>query len=270
MRRNNVPLAVVLFLLPAVTAGAESSGETLSITYLANEGFHIHDGKNAVLIDALFRAGVSGYATIEPQSLERLESAAPPFDTVRLVLVTHVHADHFDPRSAARHLASNPGATFVSSEQVAGPLRAAATAGIKEQIRVVDPEGTDAVDVAYGGITVRAVKLSHGLGPMADIANFGFIVQIAGQRLLHIGDADVNTQSTEPLARHAVGVDVACVPYWWLLSRTGRAFIQDELKPRNVIAMHAEPEKAGEIADEIHRHMPEVRLFARPGEMARY
>ncbi|HEY5680421.1 MAG TPA: MBL fold metallo-hydrolase, partial [Pseudomonadales bacterium] len=74
------------------------------LTYLANEGVMITWRDEAVLIDALFRGGVAGYATLDPKTRDDLESARAPFDRVQAILVTHFHADHLDPEAVVSHL----------------------------------------------------------------------------------------------------------------------------------------------------------------------
>ena len=59
----------------AVIAGSDvSPASQVTITYLANEGIMVSSGDKAVLVDALFRHGVSGYERHEPAELEKIET----------------------------------------------------------------------------------------------------------------------------------------------------------------------------------------------------
>src|SRR5262245_25828774 len=86
---------------------APAAANSLEVTYLANEGFMIAGGGRKLLIDALFREGVEGYATITPATRELLEQARSPFDGVDAVFAAHFHDDHFDAEAVLAHLTHN-------------------------------------------------------------------------------------------------------------------------------------------------------------------
>ena len=93
-----------------------------SITYVGNEGVLISDGTKAVLIDGLHREYGPEYLFPPPELLSAMEQGKPPFDQVRMLLVSHVHGDHFHPESVGLHLRSNPKATLVSDAQTAADI----------------------------------------------------------------------------------------------------------------------------------------------------
>ncbi|MCH7995743.1 MAG: MBL fold metallo-hydrolase, partial [Planctomycetes bacterium] len=135
-------MALVGSMVAAVAGSDVPSVSQVTITYLANEGIMVTSGDKAVLVDALFRGGVSSYELHEPAELEKIETAKPPYDRVDLVLVTHFHADHFDAASVVRHLENNKNAVLVTSEQVAKEVQKAAAdiAGIASRIRARTPD----------------------------------------------------------------------------------------------------------------------------------
>lgn len=230
----------------------------LVVTYLANEGVQLAFGGKTVIIDALFREGVSGYAHVEPSTLGKLEQAQPPFDKVRLVLVTHRHGDHFDRESVARHLANNPKAVLVTSAQVTKSVHQAMldTGPMADRIRAVVPAADGRVATTVDGIKVDVLRLSHGGGRFANVVNFGYVVHLGGQRVLHLGDAHLNDATRGPLEKHARGVDIACIPYWWLMNADGRGYVLDTLKPKHVIAFHVPPKEGEAVSKLLRSTMP--------------
>jgi L-ascorbate metabolism protein UlaG (beta-lactamase superfamily) len=235
----------------------------VSITYLANEGVFISDGSRGVLIDALFREGVPGYAALAPEVLEGVETARPPFDTTSLILVTHRHRDHFDPASTARHLANNPRAKLVTSRQVMERVKAAAADfdTIQPRIEAFASRAGTLYETDHDSIKVEAFYVSHGSGRFADIQNLGFIVTIGGTRIAHLGDAELDDGAFDPVRKFAQNIDVACVPYWWLITRTGREFVTDALPGVHLVAIHIEPEKAAAVTERIHKFLPDATVF---------
>ena len=235
----------------------------LTITALANAGVMLSDGQASVLIDALFRDGVAGYARLEEAERARLERALPPYDAVRLVLVTHWHADHFDASAVGAHLAKNRRARAVMTSQVA------ATMADRMRIEPLTPDHGRIRQAEVNGLPIAVVRLAHNPSRNFPGEHVGQAVRLAGRLVLHVGDADPkaeNFRAAEPLAP----VDVAIVPYWYLLSEAGRGIVRDQLRAREVIAVHVEPEKAARIGDEVRAAWPGAKVFERQGDRAEF
>jgi len=269
-------------MIPAAS-DANQAEAGVTITYVANEGVFLSDGTRGVLIDALFRDGVPGYATIAPDMREKVETAKPPYDITRLVLVTHRHRDHFDAASVTRHLEANPRATLVTSTQVAERVEAV----IKGTSDTLDTSGTsDASGVLqriyaftplkgvryageHEGLEVALFYVSHGSGRFAEVQNLGYIVTIGGRRILHIGDAELGPGAFDPVRKFAKNIDVACLPYWWLVTKTGRDFVAEALPGVRLVAIHVEPAKAPAVIQRIHKFLPDATVFTEPGQSIR-
>src|SRR5688572_8425372 len=59
------------------------------IQYIGNEGVLISDGKKQVLIDGLHREYKPAYLFPPPDLLKLMETAAPPYNQINLLLVSH-------------------------------------------------------------------------------------------------------------------------------------------------------------------------------------
>jgi L-ascorbate metabolism protein UlaG (beta-lactamase superfamily) len=223
------------------------------VTYIANEGVLLGRNAHSVLIDALFRDGIEGYDHLDAFAQNYIEEGGKPFNEVALLLATHKHADHFNAEAVARFLKENDKAIFASSPQVVELLTPAigGDSGIAERIKTVDPKGDGKVEFTHGLLKVEVLKLSHGDGQMSDVTNLAFIVHMGDKRVLHVGDAQLNEATMAPLKKYAVGVNAACVPYWWLLDEKGRVFVRDTLKAGRVIGLHVPPAEAETIRSRI-------------------
>ncbi len=256
----------------AVTDDVNTTADKVTVTYVANEGVFVSDGTSGVLIDALFGEGVEGYARLAPNVLEQMETAKPPYDTVRLVLVTHRHRDHFNAASIVRHLEHNPGAMLVAPANAAELVEDAAKDfdTIRDRTRFHTPPPGETAKIEHAGLTVESFFVSHGSGRFAKVHNLGHIVTIGGKRVLHLGDAELDEGAFGPVRTFAKNIDIACVPYWWLISKAGRDFVAEALPRAHLIAVHIEPSRAEKIVAGIQRWMPDAIAFTEPNQKASY
>ena len=238
------PLTLVALLLAPALAhvAAPAEADDLRVTYLGNEAFLLESGGRKVLVDALLsQDSHKGFVDMSLQAAGALRRAEAPYDDVDLVLTTHVHADHFDPLETGLHLTANPKAVFVSTEQVVSKLKKGFNgfAGIADRVRAVSPEESTVVVLEDLGLTV--LNLHHGRERQSVIENNGYLIELGGHRLLHLGDAEVTAEELEPLALPARGIDIAFVPSWYLDAEPWIGAIETAVKPERVVVMHLAP-----------------------------
>jgi L-ascorbate metabolism protein UlaG (beta-lactamase superfamily) len=256
--------------------GGLAAADELELTYLANEGVLLRASGMAVLVDALFGEGLDGYAQVAPDERSRLERAEPPYDAVTLVLATHRHRDHFEPAAVARYLAANPRAHFLSTPQALDELEAvlgaAETTALGARLHASYPETGVLERHVLGGVPVATVRLHHGVG--SETQNLGFVVDLGGTSVLHVGDTEASGEELAPL--HDAGVDVALLPVWFY-SHDALAGAVRDLRARRRVAFHvAVPEapadyhgparSAPELARLVERRFPGVELLTRFGQ----
>jgi len=265
--RNRTPaliaaLALVASLLVAGCADAEApavdDGKKLSITYLANEGFLLQVGESAILIDALFGDGLSGYQVVPPAIRSELEAGEGRFQAVDCVLVTHAHADHFDASAVARFLAARP-AQLISTREVVEAVGAPSDEPAGPEPRWYRPPRGEIERTDCGSAAVSLLSLHHG---HLMVKNLGFIIEIAGFRILHVGDTSVRADEIRPYALPTLDLDVAILPAW-LLGEEARLPVVEEIAARHVVAMHLPRDDAPQSwfgnAGSLDRQIDEIR-----------
>lgn len=242
--------------------GTESS-DGARVTYIANEGVMIEAGGKKILIDALHRFYKDAYAFPPDPVREDLENAKGKFADVDLVLVSHIHGDHFSAESVGRHLISNPNASLVSSPQVVEAVARdfPKSAEIGTRLRAIPYEWKQA-NSDSGGIRVTLLGLRHANPQFASIQNFGHLIDVGGIKFLHIGDADMTDENFDAFALNKAGIDVAFIPYWFLLSKEGRELVDRQFKPKNIVAVHVPPSEAKQIKTELEAGDPRVAVFS--------
>lgn len=220
--------------------GADGGGASpVAVDYLGNEGVLLAGAGRRVVIDALFGDGLPGYATVEPARRAELEAARGEFAGVDLVLATHAHGDHFDAAAVASHLRANPRALFVSTPEAVAAVRARpAGEQLAARLRAVLPREGERETVRHAGVTVTLFQLHHGRGLARPVAHLGFLVELAGRRIVHLGDTEATAAELATTGLAEAQSDLALVPFWRLLDAAGRAAIRDAVRPSRLAAIH--------------------------------
>ena len=267
-----------VFVLAATSSAAhhelepQSRVDGVTITFLANEGVMLASGKQKVLIDALFVKYGPEYAVPADSTQALLRHARPPFDSVDLVLVTHRHGDHFHPVPMAAHLRANPLATLLTSQQVIDSLRGQLSAAELRSPRIVArttvPGARRRESVA--GITVELLGLPHAGTRHRLVEHLGYVVEIGGRRVLHVGDTDVSEANFAPLRLDTARIDVALIPSWVVTSDEGRRVIERWIRPRQVVAFHVGENDGDRTARDVRSAMPNAVTFVRSLETHRW
>lgn len=264
----------LLVSLPRRGDGRQATGESLTVTFLANEGVMLSSGGKKVLIDALFLKYKTGFATPADSTQAALAAARAPFDNVDLILATHYHGDHFHPQPVAAHLVANPRATLATSAQVIDSLRGRVPTGGGLDARILSrttAPGTRRRDV-INGIPVEFLGISHGSGPSNHLAiqHLAYIIELGGKRVLHIGDAILSDENVRAFRLDTARIDVALVPTWVVTSQSSRQAIERWVKPRQVVAFHVGEGEADRASRQVGAAMPGAITLTRERETHRW
>jgi len=261
--------ALSLEAAPLRSPGTAAEGVT--VTFLANEGVLLSGataaGPRKVIIDGLFLEYKTGFALPAESTQTALRRANAPFDAVDLVLVTHRHGDHFHPAPVAAHLRANLRATLVTSRQVIDSLRAylpvGETLAPRTLARTTVP-GTRRREV-INGVPVELLGVPHGGGRRTrDVEHLGYIVELGGRRVLHLGDTDLSETTFAALRLDTSRIDVALIPNWAVESAEGRAVIERWIRPRRIAAIHLPAADAERVGREATAGVPGAIALVRP------
>lgn len=273
--RTLIALALwaVLGAVPASFAAPAPTPQGVEVTYLGNEGFLLQAGETGVLIDALFGDGIPGYQVVPAELREALEAGRPPFGKVDLVLATHEHGDHFDPAAVRRFLTANPRAVFLSTPQAVERLRAEGES-LGDRVRAILPPPDRPETVQVAGVQVRVFSLHHG--QERPTQNLAFLVELAGFKIFHVGDTEVEAAEIAPLSLAEAEIDLALLPPWTLAQVD---LVRDGIQPRRLGLMHVPardaplsyfgtPGSVEGLVGALRSIYPELLAFLEPGETA--
>jgi hypothetical protein len=132
---------------------------SLDVTYIGNEGFMIQAGGKKVLVDALFNDEF--FLAPSPELLAQMTGGSGPFADVDLLLVTHLHGDHFNPKMVAEFLRHHAHCQFVAHTQVIDLLRKEeGFAQIEKQIHEIRQEPGSRESMTMNGIALDVLVLA--------------------------------------------------------------------------------------------------------------
>lgn len=219
----------------------------VDVTFLGHATVLIELGRVRVLTDPFLRSRIG--------PLQRHGPVPDPATLAAdLVVVSHGHRDHFDPRS----IEALPGRPFIV---VPSGLASAFSRQVAD--RVVELAAGESASVA--GVQVEAVRARHWISPGARRAQpVGYVLD-GGPRVYFAGD----TGRFEALARLVGRVDLALLPVWTWGPHLGPG----HLGPRSAAEVVREIAPAAAVP--IHwgtlypRHLHRVwhRPLREPGEL---
>lgn len=255
--------AITPIFAPTEERGEVPQRKTLEIQYIANEGVLISSSGKRVLIDGLHRKYGDDYAFLPDVEREKMENARPPFDKIDLILVSHMHGDHFHPESVGLYLKNAPAARLVTSQQVVDQVaeKFAGFAEVKERVTPVVYTLKSRQPMRVAGVDLEILGVGHGTGRHASIQNLGHVITLGGKKLLHIGDAEISDEIFDAFDLEKQGIDVALLPYWFLTTASGQAVVERHIKPKHIIAVHVGPAEGAAIEAQVKQRFPAADIF---------
>ena len=183
---------IILSICPLVVNCSMTKKDSISVTYIANCGFLIEMDSKKMIIDGLFKEGYNHYSVPDSGIQVLLTSNMKPFNDINLILVSHVHGDHFDSEMVISCMINNPDAKLICPEQVAAKIRENTGDYEKIKSRIIEctPDTFTVQQVKTHEIEITACRLAHGHKRHKDIQNIGYLIHLNGKTVFHTGDAN--------------------------------------------------------------------------------
>jgi ankyrin repeat protein/L-ascorbate metabolism protein UlaG (beta-lactamase superfamily) len=255
------------FEIAALPAGAK--GETAVIRYIGTDGFLIEAGSKTVLVDGLV-SNPWGYTNTPERALTQMKAALPPFERLDLLLFSHAHRDHFEPKMALDVLSARTQAFLIGDGLVSGELRDAGAEAFKSlepRIKTMDTKMGQRTTLTVNGIPLTVLGVNHGEANRPYLT-LGYIMQLGKFRIYHQGDIypDSNLPFLASLPWESEKIDIAFFDPFFLQNAETRRIVLERIKPSAVILMHMRDDEVEGYVGQIKPAVPQVLGYLRPME----
>lgn len=254
-----------------VVGGPDTADRTISvgeveITHVRNAGFLFVSGDTKVLVDALYRG--EGDNAVPAHILGSMQQGLPPFDGVNLALATHAHEDHFDGYSVGKYLENNPDAIFISDGEAENRLQMEFPRfeDVKDRFKALTVEKGEKVQLTVNGIELEVLGMRHGLDFSG--RNYGYLLNIGGLKILHMGDSLLTYSEVEVFELPQEEVDMVFVPWWYILQDKYARTVREGIQAKQVVVMHNETRTTREkiyewewILERVETEFPDAIAF---------
>lgn len=245
-------------LLPTPASGR------LEVIYIANSGFMFSSGTTHLLIDALY-LDAEVWETPSKQIQKDMMKGAPPFKNISHMLVSHYHADHFDATLVSRFLVNNPKAMLLTNHQTDSVLQKIYKTDQQlnrpNQIKVINTPMFSSGNYESGQLKVTTLGQRHMGKEDSTVESLGFLVELGGKKILHIGDADYTDENFAGFNLENEHIDIAFIHYWFLLDCEGRRIVETYIKPDKIVLTHVPYDELRRNYKRIKEYYPNVEVF---------
>lgn len=270
MRKFNKLYWIILVI---ALCGFTNPGKELKVTYLANCGYLYESGKSKVLIDP-FGTEYGGFFYLPSnETKQNVIKGNAPFDKIDLLLITHIHGDHFNAKLTESFLLNNSKAKMICPSQVYKQMKDSCSSFDRIKSQIISPNLSinELKKIKINGISVSAIRMQHGSNRSLEgvsysdytdyekTENFGYVIRFDKKIIFHQGDACLKLNE-KALKVIDCPVDIAYLSFFdW--DSTSLNILKKDLKPHTVIFMHA-TKPAKELESEQFKEIaPQLTFF---------
>lgn len=192
---------------------ANTPAYAVELCHVANAGFLIKGENASVLVDSLMVEDhyEGRFALPSDDNVKSMMARTGDYAGLKLVLSTHRHGDHFDPKATIRHLRANPEMRYIYPADALPTLTTnSLTADEKQQITFV-PAGPPQT-YRFDDIAVESFDIDHGPNMPQ---NVGYRITLEGTSVFFTGDISANRDSLATSGVTALQVDALVIPFWY-------------------------------------------------------
>lgn len=207
---------VLFYLLSSSNCFTQARSDTsVTATFIGSAGYFLESQNKKVMVDAIFSDIVQNFGSAYPleQAKENLINAENPYNSVDLLLFTHIHAGHAEPENIGFCLDNNPDAKLVTTQAVYDAMETSYGnfANIEQRIYVPNLNNYELFDTVVKDIPITLSKSAHW--GQTEVLMFNF--DIEGMNISYYLDYDTSRNDGEHYVR-TDNIDLAFIDHHML------------------------------------------------------
>ena len=242
-----------LFAAAVFMAASQASTATeLKVEHVANAGIKISSGGKTILIDALFGPH-SHFNFLTDNEFKTLTD-----EGADVALATHAHADHYGADRAAAFLNGSPNTLFIGTPRMHTTLKGKAKA---EQVATTELSEFGSKTFSHRSVKVEVLNFPHMMPREGTPVNYGYVVEVNGWKVLHVGDANVSMEMVKGLKLADKKIDMAVLHDLFPVRQENYAAILKQIGAKKVAFMHMTDDKAEPLKKWMAESMPDGEML---------
>jgi L-ascorbate metabolism protein UlaG (beta-lactamase superfamily) len=253
--------------------GAKNDNNALKVTYIGNCGFLYESNTNKVLIDP-FGSEFGNFFYLPSKDTKTLiTEGAVPFDNIAVLLITHIHGDHFNPFFAENFLLKNKKAKMVCPPQVYNQMKDSCHNFFQIETQIISPQIAinESKIITINGVSITMIRMQHGTTrSLEGVANsdytdyektedFGFVIHFSKNNIFHQGDGCLKI-NMKALNKIDCNINIAHLGYFdW--DSTSFSIVKNDLHADKIIFMHGTKTGKELQTEEFKKIAPQLVLF---------
>lgn len=197
------------------------------------------------------------------------------FKDISYILFTHAHKDHYNEQETLNYVLNNR-TKAIFALQESGKLKKIKKEAKNKNIEIININ--DAYkrekEKIFKDVKIKYFRIAHSGKQFRHVNNYGYIINIKGITLLHLGDGDFDK---ETLGKVLIDekIDYAFLNFPYVNLPEGREIINKLIKPKKVFIIHLPFQEddlynyAAITLKVIERHkqvLPETKVLLEPLE----
>jgi L-ascorbate metabolism protein UlaG (beta-lactamase superfamily) len=267
------PATFYLLILIITLCGFTNQKKALKVTYLANCGFLYENDKSKVLIDPFGTEYGSYFYLPSEATKNNICRGNNPFKKIDLLLITHIHGDHFNAKLTEKFLLNNSKVKMICPPQVYKLMKDSCSSFASIESRIICPDLSmnESKRIKINDFSVTAIRMQHGTDRSLEgvsiqdyteyekTENFGYVIHYNKKNVFHQGDGCLK-MNIKALENINCPINIAHLSYFdW--DSVSMNILRKELNTKTVIFMHG-TKPAKELESEQFKEVkPQVVFF---------
>lgn len=246
----------------------------LKTTYLGNCSYLYESADSKVLIDPLGTDFGSYFHLPSKAIQQKIMDDSMPFNDINIMLITHIHGDHFNWKLAEEYLLKHPEIAMICPTQVRNQMRDSSTIFDKIENQLISPELERFSDtnLVINQINIQVIRMQHGAQRSLDgieysdyndyekTEDFGYVISMNGHRIFHQGDGSLKLNEAA-LKNINQPIELGYLSFFdW--DSTSLAIEKNQLGAKQVVFMHGTIPGEELKSEEFKTIRPELLFFS--------